>query len=59
LQIKNIKTTMIDRTNNILLATTTVVPEQVTLELAPNIILKEEEGGFYQWTDQYDTWDTT
>ena len=34
--------------------------EQLTLELAPNIILEEEgEDGFYQWVDQYDQWDTT
>ena len=36
--------------------------EQVTLELAVNIILEEEEeeeNRFYQWADQYDQWDTT
>ena len=34
--------------------------EQVTLELAPDIIVEEEEeDGFYQWADQYDQWDTT
>ena len=31
--------------------------EQATLELAPIIILEEEEDGFHQWADQYDQWD--
>ena len=33
--------------------------EQVTLELVPDIILKEEEDSFHQWADQYDQWDNT
>ena len=34
--------------------------EQVTLKVAPNIILEEEEDdGIYQWADNYDQWDTT
>ena len=35
--------------------------EQVTLELAPDIIVEEEEeeDGFDRWTDQYGQWDTT
>ena len=28
--------------------------EQVTIELIPDIIQKEEEEGFYQWADKYD-----
>ena len=31
--------------------------ERVTIELVPNIILEEEEDGFYQWADNYDHWD--
>ena len=31
--------------------------EQITLELVPNIILEEEEDGFYQLADNYDQWD--
>ena len=31
--------------------------EQVTIELVPDIILEEEEDGFYQWVDKYDLWD--
>ena len=31
--------------------------EWVNIELVPNIILKEEEYGFYQWADKYDQWD--
>ena len=31
--------------------------EQVIIELVPDIILKEEEDGFYQWADNYDQWD--
>ena len=31
--------------------------ERVTLELVPDIILEEEEDGFYQWADNYDQWD--
>ena len=27
--------------------------------MVPNIILEEEEDGFYQWADQYDQWDNT
>ena len=27
--------------------------------MAPNIIVEEEEDGFYQWADQYDQWNTT
>ena len=31
--------------------------EQVTFELVPNSILKEEgEDSFYQWTNTYDQW---
>ena len=34
--------------------------EQVTLELATDIILKEEgEDGFHKWADNYDQWDST
>ena len=34
--------------------------EQVTLELATDIILEEEkEDGFHKWTDNYDQWDST
>ena len=33
--------------------------EQVTIELVPDIILEEEEDGFYQWADLYDQWDNT
>ena len=32
-------------------------PEQVTNELILNIVLEEEEDGFYQWADKYDQWD--
>ena len=31
--------------------------EQVIIELIPDIILEEQEDGFYQWVDQYDQWD--
>ena len=33
--------------------------EQVTTELVPDIILEEEEDGFYQWAGYYDKWDNT
>ena len=32
---------------------------QVTLELAPNIIVEEKEMRFHQWADQYDQWDNS
>ena len=31
--------------------------EQATIELVPDIILEEEEDGFYRWADKYDQWD--
>ena len=33
--------------------------EQVTLELALDIILEEESDGFHQWANQYEQWNTT
>ena len=34
--------------------------ERVTLDLAPDIILEEEEeDGFYEWADNYDQWNNT
>ena len=52
-QIKSIKTT--DRQDQQYIARKyNGGLEQVTLELAPDIIVEEEEEDFYQWTDQYD-----
>ena len=30
--------------------------ERVTIKLVPNIILEEEEDGFYQWAGKYELW---
>ena len=33
--------------------------KQLTVELIPDIIIEEEEDGFYQFVEQYNQWDTT